>query len=65
MKIIGYKIIFHRADNLEREVNGLLEQGWQPFGAPGISPAPPHSDQNDTIYQAMVLYSDSTSAAAE
>ncbi len=59
MKIIGYKLVFHRADYMEKEVNALLEQGWQPLGAPGISPAPPHSDTTDTVYQAMVLYGDS------
>ena len=63
MKIIGYKLIIRRADLLEKEVNALVDQGWQPLGAPGISPAAPHSDQADTVYQAMVLYGDSKSPA--
>ena len=63
MKIIGYKLISHRADYIEKEVNDLLVQGWQPLGAPGISPAPPHSDQMDTVYQAMVLCCDPKSPA--
>jgi hypothetical protein len=63
MKIVGYKLIFHRADNLEREVNALMKEGWQPLGAPAISPAAPHSDQLDTVYQAMVLYGDAKPSA--
>jgi hypothetical protein len=63
MKIIGYKLVSHRVDYLEKEVNELLAQGWQPLGAPGIAAAPPHSDLSDTVYQAMVLYGDSKSPA--
>ena len=63
MKIIGYKLVSHHADYLEKEVNALLDKGWQPLGAPGISPAAPHSDQSDMVYQAMVLYGDSKSPA--
>jgi len=58
MKIVGYKLVFHRAENIEKEVNQLLKDGWQPLGHPSISPAPPHSDQSDTAYQAMVIYED-------
>jgi hypothetical protein len=65
MKIIAYKLVSHRSDHLEKEVNALLAEGWQPLGAPGIAPAPPHSDVNDTVYQAMVLYGDGKSPAAE
>src|SRR5262245_29502829 len=63
MKIVGYKLVIHRADLIEEEVTGLLEKGWQPLGAPAVSPAPPHSEHADTVYQAMVLYGDSQSAA--
>jgi hypothetical protein len=63
MKIIGYKLIIHRADHVENEVNALVDKGWQPLGAPSVSPAPPHSDQSDTVYQAMVLYADSKAPA--
>jgi hypothetical protein len=63
MKIIGYKLIIHRADYIEKEVNALLDKGWQPLGAPGTSPAAPHSDQADTVYQALVLYGDLKSPA--
>jgi hypothetical protein len=63
MNIIGYKLVFHRADYIEKEINELIKQGWQPLGAPGIAPAPPHSDQSDTAYQAMVLYGETKSAA--
>ena len=59
MKIIGYKLVSHRADYVEKEINDLLKKGWQPLGPPGISPAPPHSEQADTVYQAMVLYAES------
>jgi hypothetical protein len=63
MKIIDYKLIFHRADYVENEVKTLLGQGWQPLGAPVVSPAPPHSDQTDTVYQAMVLHAGAKSQA--
>jgi hypothetical protein len=62
MKITRYKLLCHRADYLENEVNSLIEQGWQPLGAPSIAPAPPHSDQSDTVYQAMVFYGEGKSA---
>jgi hypothetical protein len=65
MKITGYKLVFHRADYIEKEINELLQKGWQPLGAPGISPAPPHSDQSDVVYQAMVLYDDARIQAAD
>ena len=59
MKIIGYKLIIHRADLVEQEITAMVNKGWQPLGGPVISPAPPHSDQADTVYQALVLYGDS------
>jgi hypothetical protein len=59
MRVIGYKLVMHRAKKVEDEIRDLLEKGWQPLGGPVISPAAPHSDQSDEVYQAMVLYEDS------
>jgi hypothetical protein len=59
MRVIGYKLVMHHADSVEDEVRALLEKGWQPLGGPVISPAAPHSEQSDEVYQAMVLYEDS------
>jgi hypothetical protein len=59
MKVIGYKLVMHHVEKVEDEVRVLLEKGWQPLGGPVISPAAPHSEQSDEVYQAMVLYEDS------
>ena len=59
MRVIGYKLVMHHAEMVEDEIRALLEKGWQPLGGPVISPAAPHSEQSDEVYQAMVLYEDS------
>ncbi len=58
MKVIGYKLVCHKPARAESEINELVAKGWQPLGGPAIVAAPPHSDQEDEVYQAMVLYED-------
>jgi hypothetical protein len=56
MKITHYKLVAHRAGDVAETVNRLIEEGWQPFGAPCVLPPTPSLDQVDTIFQAMVKY---------
>ena len=50
-KVANYKVIFDQnVAILADKVNGLLIDGWQPFG-------PPFTDSSsDCVFQCMVLY---------
>ena len=52
-KIIKYKTVkgSHYIINLDKEVNALMEQGFQPFGSPYV-----FQDIELFACQAMVLY---------
>lgn len=59
MKITAYKMVCAHVGNkneaLEKVVNDLIKEGWQPFGSPSILPPTPElNPQSDIAYQAMV-----------
>jgi len=55
MKITHYKLVSHRAEDMDEKVTALIQEGWQPFGGPFVIPTP-ELEQVDTVYQAMVKY---------
>jgi len=59
MKIKGYKLVIEPADRVERAVNDLLKQGWQPYGPPSVlPPIDPGPGDRDMVFQAMIREDD-------
>jgi hypothetical protein len=60
MNVNKYKLVAAPFDKLEDQVNQLIEEGWQPFGAPFLLPSRPDdlTLQQNMIYQAMILPSE-------
>ena len=54
MKITEYKIIVEHADVIEKKINELIKQGWQPFGTPFVLPPSGEMLPMNTVFQAMV-----------
>jgi len=53
-KIVDYKIVLEGCDDLsevEKNVKGKIEEGWQPIGAPFLG-----GKNNSYMLQAMVKY---------
>jgi hypothetical protein len=56
MKIKRYKMVVEYGfDKLEKTVNGLIDEGWQPFGPPSVHQES-SGNELETFFQAMVRY---------
>ena len=68
MKIVKYRLVYDEArtdgpsdeaNNLEKRVNELIAEGWQPLGGPFDLATDPGFGLLHTATQAMVKYEDS------
>jgi hypothetical protein len=56
MKVLAYKILTHnKRDELTKEVERHLREGWQPWGSLQMTETP---GESQFYAQAMVIYSD-------
>ena len=56
MNVNKYKLVAAPLNEIENQVNQLIAEGWQPFGAPFLLTAKPDdlTLQQNMLYQAMV-----------